>query len=307
MKTVITSVIIVNYNTFDLTCQCIQSIYQKEDTTKLEIILVDNASTECEVNLFSERFPEIKFIKSATNVGFAKGNNLGIREAKGKYVLLLNSDTKLQNNAITLASRAMDKDENIGVLSGQLQYPNGDLQTVAGKFPSIKNEVRELLRLNSKLDTTQRAKYYLGTEWNYTQPTEADWVWGAFFIFRKEDLRQFPNGLLHDTFFMYGEDVQWCYHFKKMLGKQIIYDPSPKTVHYIGGSDKNKAAPFDRYKQKMLPHEYQWLCMIKGVCYTKLYYLIKSLVLFSLRKKEDIKKGKLFLKVALKGVDYLRN
>ncbi len=296
------SVIIINYNTYNLTCQCIQSIYKHEEQNNYEIILVDNASVECDPDKFKHQFPDINLIKSDKNLGFAGGNNLGINKAKGEYILLLNSDTELINNAVTLACQIMENDDSIGVLSGHLQYPDGSLQSVAGRFPSIKRELRELFRVNKKLTKQQRADYFLGTEWDYTKPTKADWVWGAFFMFLKSDLQHFPKHQLHDDFFMYGEDVQWCYHFKKVLKKKILYSPEPKAIHYIGGSDKNKAEPLERYKQKMLPHEYQWLCMVKGKLYARLYYFSKSMVYFSLREIENYKKATLYLKIALKGI-----
>ncbi len=297
-----TSIIIVNYNTYELTYRCIESIYANEKNHNYEIILVDNASDECDASLFLQKFPEVKLIKSSENSGFAGGNNLGIKQSKGNYILLLNSDTKLINNAISIASSILEKEETIGALSGQLQYPDGNLQAVAGRFPSVKRELRELLRLNKFLSKEQKAAYYLDTQWDYNKPVEADWVWGAFLMFRKKDLIHFPNQLLHDTFFMYGEDVQWCYHFKNILKKKIYYTPKPKAIHYIGGSDKNKAEPFERYLQKMLPHEYQWLCMVKGQLYTRIYYFLKSLVYYSLLNKDNLNKGNLFLSIALKGV-----
>ncbi len=295
------SIIIINYNTYDLTCQCIESIYRNEKETDYEIILVDNASNECDPEKFKRQFPDIILIKSNKNLGFAGGNNIGIQQANGGYILLLNSDTELLNNAISIAYHTIKSDNSIGILSGQLQYPNGELQSVTGRFPSIKRELRELLRLNNTFNQKQRARYYLGTEWDYTQPTESDWVWGAFFMFRKSDLNHFPNHLLHNTFFMYGEDVQWCYHFKKVVGKRIIYTPEPKVIHYIGGSDNNKTEPFERYKQKMLPNEYKWLCMVKGLLYARTYYFIKSLVYFSLRGKDNLNKGTLYSKIAITG------
>jgi len=298
-----TSIIIINYNTFDLTYRCIKSIFDHEEQNSFEIILIDNASTECDAEIFKDHFQDITLIKSETNLGFAGGNNLGIQKAKGEFILLLNSDTEFINNAASIATNIIDQNSDIGVLSGQLQYPNGELQAVAGKFPSIKRELRELLRFNKALSQKQRSSYFLGSEWDYTQPTEADWVWGTFFIFRKSDLALFPKGRLHDTFFMYGEDVQWCYHFKNVLKRKVLYTPDPKIIHYLGGSEKNKQIPFNNYVQKLLPNEYKWLCMTKGKLYTKIYYLTKSLIYFSLRDKNNLKIGKLFLSVSLNGLN----
>src|SRR5437763_942905 len=95
------SIIIINYNTFELTCNCIESVIQYTTTIPYEIILVDNASTECDAELFKKRFPQIKLVKNPENNGFAKGNNLGIKHAEGDAILLLNSDTYLKVNSDT--------------------------------------------------------------------------------------------------------------------------------------------------------------------------------------------------------------
>src|ERR1700679_2214851 len=93
------SIIIINYNTFGLTCNCIQSIYDKLTDVEYEIVLVDNASVECDPNLFKEKFSGITLVINPVNTGFTGGNNTGIEYSKGEYLLLLNSDTELINNA----------------------------------------------------------------------------------------------------------------------------------------------------------------------------------------------------------------
>ena len=131
---------------------------------------------------FKAKFPTIHLIESSVNLGFAGGNNLGIAAATGDLILLLNSDTKLINNAIFDGYRLLIQDDQIGVLSGACLYPTMQPQGVAGRFPSLSRELRELFRINKLLTTEKRKSYYLGDEWDYTQPTEADWVWGAFFF-----------------------------------------------------------------------------------------------------------------------------
>jgi GT2 family glycosyltransferase len=292
------SVIIINYNTFELTCSCISSIYQFTKDLDFEIILVDNNSSECPADSFKQRFPEIRLIKSPVNVGFAKGNNLGIEHANGNYILLLNSDIQLTNNAITLAYREIIKNNKIGALTGKLIYPDGAVQPVAGKFPSLSQELRELFRINSLLSEKSKSKYYLGDRYNYEQKTECDWIWGAFFMIPKAVLKKFKDSKLPDDFFMYGEDMQWCYKIKK-CGYCILYSPKPVCIHYLGGSEENKTDEWTRYKTKILPNTVKLLRMEKGEWYTRFYYLIKSLLHFSLRTKEDSIKAKAFLDIVL--------
>lgn len=295
------SIIIINYNTFSLTADCIRSIKNKvTGNYSYEIIIVDNASEECDPVAFKTLFPEITLIASNINAGFAKGNNLGIAIAKGDYILLLNSDTLLLNDAVSIALRILKSDDRIGVLSAQLQFPDGELQAVAGVFPSVSRELKELFRITRFYKGEKKSRYYLGDLWDYNLPTEADWVWGAFFMFRKSDLRHFPNGKLHDNFFMYQEDVQWCYHFKKVLHKKICYEPEPKVLHFMGRSDPESSDLSKKYFSKILPNEYRWLCKTRGMLYAKLYYLLKSLYYFSLRRRVDIAKAKEFIRFVLK-------
>lgn len=296
------SIIIINYNTYELTKKCIESVFTKTIATPFEIILIDNASTECKPEIFLELFPDIQLVKSRCNVGFAGGNNLGISKANGEYILLLNSDTELLNDAATEAIAVFEQEANIGVLSGQLISPDGSIQAQAGRFPSISREIRELFRLTKLLTPKQRAHYYLGTECDYNTPIDADWVWGAFFLFRKSDLEFFPDKKLHDTFFMYGEDMQWCYHFRKVLNKRIVVHPSPKIMHLVGASDKSTLKGFQRYKEKMLPNEAHWLSIEKGKIYARIFYFLKALLYFSMKGSEENKqKTATYLSYAWKG------
>lgn len=289
------SVVIVNYHTFTLTCDCIRSVVEKTKSISYEIILVDNGSKEQESNDFQSLFPNVVYVKAGANLGFSKGNNLGISRASGEYVLLLNSDTVLLNDAASLAVEVFRGDESVGVVSGQLRYPDGRKQAVAGRFPLLSRVVKDLVRATSSYDRIRRASYYLGEEWDYNKPVEADWVWGAFLMFRKKDIEKFPGKKLHDDFFMYFEDVQWCYYFKLTLGRKVVYSPEPQVIHFIGksGDDSNEA---DKYFKTILPNEHKWMKMTRGAVYTSLYYFLKGIYYFSLRRAEDVAKGKKYIK-----------
>ncbi|HMJ67963.1 MAG TPA: glycosyltransferase family 2 protein [Cyclobacteriaceae bacterium] len=300
MADVDVSVIIVNYHTFDLTCNCIQSVEDRTKGTSYEIILVDNGSTKMEEMEFGKRFPRITYINTSENMGFSRANNVGIKRARGIYVLLLNSDTILVNDAVTIAKEVLENDTTIGVVSGQLLNPDGSVQPVAGKFPSLKNLLLDLFRVSRFYDREQRSKFYLGTEWNYDQAGEVDWVWGAFFMFRRLSLNEFPGNKLHETFFMYYEDVQWCYHFKTILKKKVVYAPGPKAIHYLGKSDKNAEDRDAKYFSSMLPNEHAWMTQTRGRLYTFSYYLAKTLYYLSLRRSADVSKANIYRRYILK-------
>lgn len=280
------SVIIVNYNTQHLTSCCIRSVIEKTKAVSYEIIVVDNGSTLFDPQIFIDEFPSVILIKSQVNKGFAGGNNLGIKHAKGEYILLLNSDTELMNDAIGLAVEKMKKDIRIGALSGQLRYPDGRVQPVIGRFPGIINECYELFRLTKFESRPHKAHRLQGDLWDYSLSAETDWIWGAFFLFPNKILQSFPEQKLQEDFFMYYEDVLWCYYIKNKLGLKIVYDSEPLILHHLSGSsiqtDLKKT-----FVTKSLPNQYVFIKKNYGFLYCKLYFLIKGIHLMSLRKKED--------------------
>lgn len=228
------SIVIINYNTFQLTCNCIESIYTKCKEGDFEIILVDNASTECNPDLFIEKFANLILIKSDVNVGFAKGNNLGIQVAKGEYILLLNSDTELINDAIRPCEEYLKKYINVGVVTTKLRFPDGKIQSTCQRFPNVIYNILELLRFQ-KFFPKLGGRLLLGGFFDYKTSVKVDWTWGAFFMFPARILKEFPEQKLYDKFFMYCEDMKWCLDIKK-LGYTIDYIPDGEVIHYMGAS-----------------------------------------------------------------------
>ena len=222
------SIIILNYNTFQLTCNCIESVVKHTKDVSYEIILVDNNSTECNAELFLEKFTSIKLIKSNINGGFAKGNNLGIEAATGNYILLLNSDTYLIEDAISNTFKAT-KNRNVEEVIGcKMIFESGKIQHTARKFRSINWEILDLLRIVLYiLPYSTRAKLMLGKYFNCDFSTTCDWLNGAFFMFSKSMLQNLPNQKLDERFFMYGEDHLWCLQFKQLGYDCFFYE---KTV-----------------------------------------------------------------------------
>jgi GT2 family glycosyltransferase len=245
------SIIIVNYNTFELTCQCIQSVITKTEGLSYEIIVVDNASHEISPQKFLERFPNIQLIVSSVNVGFAKGNNLGIAKATGNYILLLNSDTILKNNAVAIGVEVLEKDRAIGAMAARLEYPDGKLQHNCQRFPSVKYKLFELLRMQKFLPADLGGKILLGFFFDHNQPAAPDWVWGTFFMFRRDLLQKLPEAKLNDHFFMYVEDVQWCMDFRR-LGYSIAFDPRAQVIHLMGKSGGAKSALMEENMNKFM-------------------------------------------------------
>ncbi len=243
------SVIIINYNTFELTCRCIGSVYRYSSGIRLEIILVDNASTECDPDLFLRQFPSVILIKNNRNTGFAKGNNAGIRRASGTCILLLNSDTELMNNAIQIAFNCLQRKKWLAAVSVRLVFPDGTIQKQCERFPSISLNLAERLRLHKLLPSAVRARLLLGPYHDHKSYLEPDSVWGTFLMFRKELLGLLPGHQLNDDYFMYYEDTQWCMDFHK-LGYRIGYEPSGIVMHYMGKSKAPRSELIVQSKKK---------------------------------------------------------
>ena len=234
------SIVIVNYNTFEDTCNCIQSIYEQTKDIEFEIIVVDNQSTKFNPQEFKNLFPTINLIISSENGGFAKGNNQGIEIAKGKYVLLLNPDTILKNNAIYYLWKEMEMDSTIGISTCHLEYGNGKTQFTARKLRTISWELLQLTQLYRFFPKGKREEKMLHYYFPHDRKMECDWVSGACMLIRMEAINKLPQQQLSDIFFMYVEDALWCWQIKQ-LGYNVMFFPEGRIVHYEHKSlDKEK-------------------------------------------------------------------
>ena len=229
------SIIIINYNTFQLTCNCIQSLADKLTGVDYEIILVDNASVECDAGLFKEKFPFFNLVKSEANTGFTGGNNLGVEQAKGEYLLLLNSDTELINNAPKICLDYIKAHSEVGLVTCQLIYPDGKIQYNTRRFRTIGWELLEVFPFYKLLPKAKKDALMLHHYFDHQSLIKADWVWGAFMLFPKNIISRLPQKKLSDDFFMYCEDVLWCWDIK-MLGYEIHFLPEAKVMHVHKGS-----------------------------------------------------------------------
>jgi GT2 family glycosyltransferase len=271
----IVSIIVINYNTFELTCDCIESVI-KYTTVPYEIILVDNNSSERDANDFFERFPDIVLIKSTENTGFAKGNNIGIESAQGDLILLLNSDTYIKDDSISKATQYYFTLQVPGALSIKILYPDGKFQHTARKFRSIKNELIDLVKpLLYFLPYQIRARLMLNQYFKGDFSTEVDWVSGAFMMFSKSILLRLPEHKLDERFFMYGEDQLWCCQFAA-LGYQNYYYADASVFHIANASTKSDKQL--RLLRRMMKSELEVMEYRKGKGIY--YHLFEVILLF---------------------------
>ena len=229
------SVVIVNYQTFELTRNTINSIFEYSYPFSYEILVVDNASTDDSLSKLQDYFKDkVTFIASKENNGFAAGNNQALRIVKGRYVLLLNSDTIVWENTLEDIYNYMEKHTDVGASGCRVLLENGDLDKACKRsFPNVKNSFFRLFHIptNSKDDN------YNLDDLPDDEIYEIDCLTGAFMFMRAEALNE--AGLLDETFFMYGEDIDLCYRIKK-AGWKIIYYGESKITHLKGASSKKQ-------------------------------------------------------------------
>lgn len=235
----IISIIIINYNTFETTCNCLDSFYAYEPKVAYEIILVDNASTECNPDLFKEKYPSITLVKSPSNIGFAGGNNLGLNYATGSFILLLNSDTIFIEDCISPCVDFMNLNPQIGVVNPKLLNPDLSFQKNARRFKNITRELFDFFRPIIKFfPYSFYSKYFLNQYFKGDYNVSCDWLSGAFFLTKREVINKFKDKKLDDRFFMYGEDTLWCFLIKQ-FGLSCYFLTKPKIIH-IGSVSTNK-------------------------------------------------------------------
>jgi GT2 family glycosyltransferase len=257
------SIIILNYNSFDFTYQCIKSIYEHTKNVNFEIIVVDNASTRDDIDKFLEFFPEIRLVRNKENRGFAGGCNDGIRVASGNTILLLNSDTKLLNDAISITYNFLINHPKVGIATCRIENADGSPQNNCQAFPKIKNILIELFRIHKLLPRNKVGKILFGPFFVYSEIAYPDWVWGTFFMFPKNLLHIFPDELLPETFWMYVEDMQWCW-LTRHAGYEVAFVPDGKVLHFGGSnhspiSEKMITDNFTKFLKLYYGNIHSWL------------------------------------------------
>lgn len=228
------SIVILNWNTRDLLLECLRAVEANTDGLSVEVLVVDNASTDDSVSRVRRDFPHIRVVENQTNLGFAAGNNLGAREATGRYVLLLNTDAFLRPGALGQLARLLDVNPRAGLCGAQLLNPDGSFQASHTAFPTL---AREFLIL-SGLGRLIFGSYYpsQGPD-RAAGPRPVDYVEGACLLFRPEAYWQV--GGLDAGFFMYAEEVDLCMALRR-AGWQVWYVPAAEVVHLGGASSASR-------------------------------------------------------------------
>lgn len=220
------AVVIVTFRVRDLLRACLESLYRAVEKTNAEIWVVDNASNDGSAEMIAREFPEVRLVVNSRNLGFAAANNQVLREINADFALLLNPDTEVPREVPRKLMAFLRTHPRAGLVAPRLVGADGRTQTSARPFPTLLRTVSGLLGLNLKQDVPVVPE-------GAGAACKTDWVSGAAMMTRREALGDV--GLLEETFFMYGEDVDWCRRFRDR-GWEVWYLPELSVSHWGGRS-----------------------------------------------------------------------
>lgn len=250
------SIIILSYNRSDLLSACLASLY-KDIKTDFEVIVVDNASKDDSVAVVKRNFKKVNLIENNENSGFAKGCNLGAKQAKGNFLLFFNSDASVINDPLPDLLRTFEQYPEAAVVGGLLLNHDHTLQRSFGGFYFLKNVFRMLFQG----EKGELEKY------KSTTVLEVDWVSGGFMMVRKDVFDKVKG--FNESYFMYIEDMDLCYRIKK-IGSKIYVNPNAKVEHLGQGSSNKTFAIVHIYKGLQIFYKQQRS--------TFEYYLVKCML-----------------------------
>ncbi|MFQ5706460.1 MAG: glycosyltransferase family 2 protein [bacterium] len=228
------SIIIVTFNNADAIAACIQSIFDRTENLRFETIVVDNGSSDGTAEVVKARFPDVLCIQAGQNLGFAAATNIGLLKSVGEYIILLNPDTQLLNNALFILVEFLRNHREAGAVGGLLMQDETTPQrTYSLANPSVSQAF---------FDTTGLSKWFYGKvpsmgiipDEKKFQNKKVTYIPGADLMFRRSELERV--GLMDERFFMFGEDCDWCLRLNRETGLGVYFVPAARIRHELGGS-----------------------------------------------------------------------
>lgn len=233
------SIVIVSWRVKDQLINCINSITRETKGLVYEVFVVDNNSKDGTVEVLEDRYSDINLIKNSENEGFAKACNQAIKKSSGDFILLLNPDTEIKDNAIFKSVQFAIKMTNSGIIGCRVVNQDGSIQPSVRSFPDILSHILISLKIhNFYSDLSALKKYYL-SDFNYSESKIVDQVMGAFFLIKREVIKKI--GLLDEHFYIWFEEVDFC---KRALlkGWKTYYFSNTEIVHQKGSSFNKRNA-----------------------------------------------------------------
>lgn len=232
------SIVIVNWNTKDLLGECLNSIKRNSDGIQKEIFVVDNNSSDGSAAFVKENYPEVNLIENSENLGFSRANNIALHKVCGKYTLLINSDTVVEPSAISLMIDFLHKHPDAGMAGPMLLNSDGTIQLACRRsIPTPKVAFYKITGLGRLFPGHREFAKYNLTYRNSNELQEVEAISGACMMIKKKAMDEI--GLLDERFFMYGEDLDWCYRLGQK-GWKIYYIPEARVIHHHRASSKKR-------------------------------------------------------------------
>jgi GT2 family glycosyltransferase len=221
--------------------ECLESLQKNAANVSTEIIVVDNASTDGTPAAIRTLFPEVHLMENKTNLGFARANNLGIRQSRGKYISLINSDVVVFPGCLDRMLEVMEENQDVGIMGPKMRCLDGRVGLSVMQLPTVWNTFCAALALNSILPNVKLfAGFSLPSE-TIQEPKDVQVVTGWFWMISRGAIEKV--GGLDERFFMYGEDIDWCSRFLK-AGWRVVFCGDAEALHYGGASSADAPARF---------------------------------------------------------------
>jgi GT2 family glycosyltransferase len=263
------SVVIVNYKVRDLLRECLRSLEHDLGLLRGEVWVVDNASGDGSVEMVRAEFPWVRLIPNEQNVGYGAANNQAILQARGRYVLVLNPDTKLPPGAIVDTIAEMEAHQDIGALGPKLVLADGSLDRACRRsFPSPEVAFYRLFGLARLFPNHPRFARYNLLNVDEDTAIDVDSVVGAFMLVRREVIERV--GMFDEAYRMYGEDLDWAFRIKE-AGWRVRYHPAVVVLHYKGQSSRQRPVSslrafydamhifYDKHYASRYPRAFTWM------------------------------------------------
>jgi len=232
----ILTISIVNWNTRDDLAKALASL-ALGGLSSYEVIVVDNGSSDGSAEMVRQRFPEVTLIANQENLGFARAHNQALRLARGRNILLLNPDCMVHKKALIKLVDFIESHFRVAAVGPKLRNPDATIQFSCRHFPNFAAGLFRNTPLGSLFPRNRYSQEYLMKDWDHTIPREVDWISGAAMCIKRQALEDV--GLLDEEFFMYCEDVDWCYR-ARLKGWLIYYFPKAIMTHLIGRSSDQR-------------------------------------------------------------------
>jgi GT2 family glycosyltransferase len=234
------SVIIVSWNAKSFLLKCLDSIFAQRHPDRMEVIVVDNASTDGSPEAVETAFPTVTVIRNDANYGFARANNIGIAASSGDYLFLINSDVVVEVNCFATMLQYMNENPDVGMLGPRINGSDGNVQRSCMGYPTLWNTFTRALALDIAFPNSRLLGGQLLT-WGHDETRTVDVINGCFWLLPRAALDEV--GLLDERFLIYGEDVDWCKRFND-CGWEIVFYPRAAAIHYGGASSANAPVRF---------------------------------------------------------------